>query len=311
MFKGNRNLVVGLFVSGAIAGFVAFVIWLTGRAGVEEMDRYTLLFNRDISGLAMGGPVNYMGVKVGSVVQMNLERQDGIVVRVDIEVLESTPVDAGTYASIAMQGITGVAVINLAGSPGKHPPLKAGPGQEYPVIPVRDVGLAALMSSAPELMVKINRLVDQANDLLSAENRATIADMLEHVASVSDSLAQNRDTLAALPEELARTLSEADKTLQQVRTLLEGLRPDLDSSVGNLRLASEKLAALTGRLDTLLANHEQDLERFLDRGLAEAPALMKETRQGLRELQKLLQELQEDPSRLIHRPDSESLEIEP
>lgn len=311
MFKGNRNLIVGLFVSSAIAGFVVFVIWLTGRTGVEQMDRYTLLFNRDISGLAMGGPVNYMGVKVGSVVQMNLERQDGIVVRVDIEVLESTPVDAGTYASIAMQGITGVAVINLAGEPGRHPPLKAGPEQDHPVIPVRDVGLAALMSSAPELMAKMNLLVDQASDLLSAENRATIADMLEHVASVSASLAQNRDALAALPEDLARTLSEADETLQQVRALLEGLRPDLDSSVVNFRLASEKLAALTGRLDTLLANHEQNLDRFLDRGLAEAPALMEEARRSLRELQKLLQELQEDPSRLIHRPDSESLEIEP
>ena len=70
MFKGDRNFAVGLFVSIAIATFVAFVIWLTGRSGVEEMSRYTLMFDRDVSGLAVGGPVKYMGMTVGSVIHI-------------------------------------------------------------------------------------------------------------------------------------------------------------------------------------------------------------------------------------------------
>ena len=56
MFKGDRNFTVGLFVTLAIAVFVAFVIWLTGRSGAEELSRYSLKFERDVSGLAVGGP---------------------------------------------------------------------------------------------------------------------------------------------------------------------------------------------------------------------------------------------------------------
>ena len=143
MFKGDRNFTVGLFVSIAIAALVVFIIWLTGRSGQEEMSRYTLLFNRDVSGLAVGGPVKYMGMNIGSVVHMDLDKSEGVRIRVDIEILTSTPVNQGTYASLAIQGITGVAVVNLASEAGDFPALPDPPRGRHPEIPVRDVGFAA------------------------------------------------------------------------------------------------------------------------------------------------------------------------
>ena len=50
MFKGNRNFVVGLFVSLAIAAFISFVVWLTGRSGNEDLVRYSVIFSTDVSG---------------------------------------------------------------------------------------------------------------------------------------------------------------------------------------------------------------------------------------------------------------------
>ena len=169
MFKGNYNFVVGLFVSIAIALFVGFVLWLTGRSGAEDLTRYSMLFERDVSGLAIGGPVKFMGVNIGSVINMEIMRDDDILIRVDIEILRDTPVDAGTFASLALQGITGVAVVNLDSDSGPHKPLELTPGLAYPVIPVRDVGFAALMSSAPQLMDRLDRLLGQANLLLGEE----------------------------------------------------------------------------------------------------------------------------------------------
>ena len=52
MFKGNKNLIVGLFVSISLAVFIGFVLWLTGRSGTEEVDQYSMLFQRDVSGLS-------------------------------------------------------------------------------------------------------------------------------------------------------------------------------------------------------------------------------------------------------------------
>jgi phospholipid/cholesterol/gamma-HCH transport system substrate-binding protein len=311
MFKGDRNFSVGLFVSIAIAAFIAFVIWLTGRTGAEEMSRYSLMFQRDVSGLVVGGPVKYMGVNIGSVVRMNLQRSDGIEVRVDIEVLASTPVDQGTYASIAFQGITGVAVVNLASESGEHKALQKGPDQDYPVIPVRDVGFAALLSSAPEIMNKIDYLLVQASELLGEKNRGAMTGTLENLEALTSSLAQNRDSIAAIPGDLNRTFAEIQATVQQLKEVIGELQPGLNSTIANVNRSGENLASLTGRLDGLLRDHEKNVGQFMEHGLAEAPALMNEMRQALRDLEKLVQELRDDPSQLIHRPTANSVEIEP
>jgi phospholipid/cholesterol/gamma-HCH transport system substrate-binding protein len=311
MFKGDRNFSVGLFVSIAIAAFVVFVIWLTGRSGTEELSRYSLLFSRDVSGLAVGGPVKYMGMNIGSVVQMDLERNESIEVRVDIEILESTPVDSGTWASLALQGITGVAVVNLASEPGAHPPLEILPGREYPLIPVRVVGFSAIMSSMPEVISKLDHLLTQAGEILGETNRATISSALEDVEALTSALADNREAVAAIPNDLRNTMAEIQSTVTQLQEVISELRPDLGTTMTNIRQSSENLSSLTGRLDTLLNEHKNDLDEFLAEGLGEAPALMLEARSALRDLEKLMAELKDDPSQLIHRPAVDEVEIDP
>jgi phospholipid/cholesterol/gamma-HCH transport system substrate-binding protein len=312
MFKGDRNFTVGLFVSIAMASFIAFVIWLTGRTGTEEMSRYSVLFQRDVSGLAIGGPVKYMGMNIGSVVEMQLERGDKTMnVRVDIEILESTPVDSGTYASLAMQGITGVTVVNLSTEPGRHPPLETSPGHKYPVIPVRVLGLTAIMATMPEIMNKMDELLIRASDLFSEENQAAISGALGDVNQLTSALADNRESIAAIPDDLRNTLADIQAAVGQMQTLVTQVQPQLDSTMTNIRASSENLARMTERVDSLLASHEQDMNRFLAEGLGEVPSLMNETRQALRQMEKLLAELKHDPSQMIHRPPAGAIDIEP
>jgi phospholipid/cholesterol/gamma-HCH transport system substrate-binding protein len=311
MFKGDRNFAVGLFVSVAIFAFVAFVIWLTGRTGAEEMKRYSLMFGRDVSGLAVGGPVKFMGMNIGSVVQMSLEENEAIEVRVDIDVLESTPINSGTFASLALQGITGVAVVNLASELGDHVPLTVLPGQEYPVIPVRVVGFSALLSSAPEIMNKMDQLLTRASDLLGEETQQSVQNTLKNTEMVTASLAARRDEIAAIPGDLGATLQEIQVTVRQLQEVINTLKPGLEATIDNVNRGSENLLSLTGQVDVLLRNHERDLDRFMQDGLGEAPALMIETRQALRDLEKLVGELQDDPSQLLYRPAANSIEIEP
>ena len=311
MFKGDRNFAVGLFVSLAIVILVAFVIWLTGRTGAEELTRYSLMFHKDVSGLTVGGPVKFMGMNIGSVVEMSLERDEGIKVRVDIDVLESTHVDSGTWASLALQGITGVAVVNLATEPGEHAPLETLPGNDYPVIPVRIVGFSALMASAPEIMGKLNNLLSQASEILGEENQNAIAGTLENIENLTDSLAQERQTIAAIPGNLNQTISELRTTIRQLQGMLSQMQPGINSMIENASQTAENLASLTSRLDTILREHEDDVGQFLEEGLAEVPALMNEAREALRDMEKLIQELKHDSSQLIYRQADNSVEIEP
>lgn len=294
-----------------MASLIAFVVWLTGRTGVEELSRYSLMFHKDVSGLTVGGPVKYMGMNIGSVVTMNLDRNDGIRIRVDIDVLESTPVDNGTWASLALQGITGVAVVNLATEPGAHPPLETLAGNDYPVIPVRIVGFSALMASAPEIMGKLNSLLTQAGEILGEENQGAIAGTLENIESLTDSLAQERQTIAAIPGNLNQTISDMQAAIRQLQDMLSQMRPGINSMIENANQTAENLASLTNRLDTILRDHEDDVGQFLEEGLAEVPALMSEAQEALRDMEKLIQELKHDSSQLIYRQADNSVEIEP
>lgn len=311
MFKGNRNLAVGVFFSVALAGVAGFSMWLAGAKGNQAMSTYSLLFERDVSGLSLGGPVYYLGVNVGNVSEMKLIPDQHVKVRVDIDVLADTPINNGSYASLNAQGITGVTVINIAGEPGEHGPLKKTKGFDHPLIPVRQTGLSALLSSAPETMAKLNLVLDQAAELMGEKNREVVTQMLLHIESLTSALAQEREAFAALPGEMKTLMVETSATMAQVRTVLAGVQPDLATAMANINTASQSLADLTRRVDKWLADNEVEFEHFVDNGLGQAPELIYDVRNTLRELQKLLHQLQEDPSQLIHRSPDDALEVKP
>ena len=65
------------------------------------------------------------------------------------------------------------------------------------------------------------------------------------------------------------------------------------------------------RIDTWLATNEPEMQHFIENGLGQAPELISDARGMIRQLEKLLRELQDDPSQLIHRSDEQSLEVDP
>jgi phospholipid/cholesterol/gamma-HCH transport system substrate-binding protein len=233
------------------------VVWLTGRTGNEEMTRYTLLFDNDITGLFVGSSVKYMGMNIGTVSQMDLEQNDGIRIRVVIEILESTPVDHGTYASLALQGITGVAVVNLASDPGDHTPLTKPEGEEYPIIPVRVTGFSALMASAPEIMGKLDTLLTEATEILGEENQASIAGLLNNIEDITGSLAEERESIGAIPGNLNLAITEIQSTVVQLQDLLGQLQPGLNATIENANKSVGRGPVHGGRAGLDTGSHER------------------------------------------------------
>lgn len=224
----------------------------------------------------LGGPVYYLGVEVGAVTAMTIIPGDPIRVQVDIEVLESTPANAGTFASLALQGITGVSIINLSGDPGVHEPLRKQQNQSNPVIKVRDVGFSALLSKAPDVMNQLANALQQINLLLGEKNRAFVGSILQDLATVANSLAAKQEEIGELPGML-------NKTLQEIR-----------DGVSKLESAA----------------NDNEMNAFMEDGLGQVPALISEARNTLRELEKLVKALREDPSRLIYKPAEDAVEVE-
>lgn len=306
----NRNFAVGLFVAAALAAFVGGTIWLTGKQGSEPRAGYSIFFEKDVSGLMLGGPVYYLGVDVGTLTAMNIVPGNTTRVRVDIKVLKSTPIDQGTYASIAFQGITGVAVIKLAADPGPHAPLQQGADSPYPVIQVRETGLTALLDNAPLIIDRLDAVLVDINKFLSDENQAYITSMLGDLATFSHALAEEKDFIRALPPRLMQSVEALNQTLARIDSMAAKLDPGLDAAVADLEKTMANLAQATARLEAWTAANDGAMNDFLGDGLGQFPALVTEAHETLEEARKLLKDLRDDPSKLFYERREESVKME-
>ena len=307
----NSYLVVGIFVTSGVVLLVALSLMFAGGSSTEPSERYTVFFHRDISGLTLGAPVRYLGVGVGQVVDMRLMTNTGSSVRVDLEVLQSTPINSATYASLAFQGVTGIAFISLAADDVEQPMALDAGDFEYPIIPARDVGLAALLSDGPEITHKITLLLDRANRILDDKNQAAISRSLANIENLSGSLADQENTIAALPEQLHKILEQVEKSISQLQSTLDQVEPDLLDTMVMINKTSTNLANISARMDGWVAGHDRDVDQFISGGLAQVPALITDTKNTIRELEKLLAELRNNPSQLVYKPQTEPVVVEP
>jgi len=312
----NKNFVVGLFVSTAAIVFVIATIWLTGKQGSEPVVDYSMFFERDVGGLMLGGPVFYMGVNVGSVTAMEIIPANPEIedhpnrVRVDVKVLKSAPVNAGTYASLALQGITGVAVIQLSAETGQTGSMQVDEDSGFPVIEVRDTGFSALLAKAPHLVDKMDSILVQINQILGEENREFVSGILGDISTLSSTLASKEETIGELPMMIKHALEDLNSSLAQIEAMTAELRPGLSSTIDKLEQTSSSLAEMMQRMETWTASNDSDMNAFMEDGLGQIPALVSDARAVMREAEKLIRDLREDPSALIYKPNKDAIDVE-
>ena len=306
----NKNFAVGLFVAIALTAFVSATIWLTGNKGSAPVVNYSMYFETDVGGLMLGGPVFFLGVDVGSVTSMTIVPGNPMRVRVDAEVLKTAPIDAGTYASLALQGITGVAVVKFSADPGDHEALQHVQDEKNLIIPVRDTGFSALLSKAPAIAEKLDTVLVRVNELLGEENRAFISKVLNDLAIVSNALAEQEVAIGEIPVTLNNAMNELHASLLTIKSMAGDFEPELISAMNSIGNAVDDLAKISARLETWTATNDSDMNAFMGDGLGQVPALVTDTRKLLREIEKLVKDLQENPSSLIYEPQEESVDVE-
>lgn len=303
-------LIAGVFVLVATVLLLSFALWIAGGRSNVPMSTYRAVFDRDVSGLGVGSPVRYLGVDVGQVVAIDLLMNGQTRVAVDMSIEADTPIHSGTYASLAYQGITGVAFINLGAEAGNFAPLTATADQAYPVILTKDVGLAALFEQSGDITDNLNGLLVQARSILREENQEALSHTLTNIEALTTSLAEERQMLAELPARVATTLDEVQATVGQLRSLLTQAQPTLIAATERLSEAAASLASLSNRFDVSLQRNEAEVDVFLADGLGQIPGLLVEARRTLRELEKLTSDLRENPSQVIYKPQSKAVPVE-
>jgi phospholipid/cholesterol/gamma-HCH transport system substrate-binding protein len=167
METDRHYFIEGLFIIGLSVAAALLFVWLA-NAGHRDDVLYRIYFSESVSGLALGDPVKYRGVDVGTVKAMQLDRDDPRRVQVDVKLRQDAPVKTDTKATLKLRGITGTVFIELeGGGPDAQSLAAATPAGQVPEIPSEKSSLASILDQLPRVIEKFSAIEDRANKVVA------------------------------------------------------------------------------------------------------------------------------------------------
>jgi len=311
MERETNYTAVGAFVLLVATMAGLFVYWYAGSSDVRDYARYEIYFNGSVSGLNRGSTVRYLGVEVGRVVAIRIDKRASDRVQVIADIDQHTPISKDTLASLAMQGVTGLLYIDLLASTKDGRRQEAVPSEQYPVIDSVQSNFDRLLSSLPDLVGRATDVVDRASRVMSNENIAAITNTMKNIEKSAATLPKTMADANQVVEDLRATLGDVRAAAAGARQLIDSSGPDLSAAAGRIRQISENLEKTTANLDRLMTDHREDLGLFLRDSLPEIERLLRDSRAAAQEFSELSRSLKADPSQLLYEPAYRGVEIPP
>jgi phospholipid/cholesterol/gamma-HCH transport system substrate-binding protein len=295
---------VGIFVVVTGTLLVGALLWIAGSRFFRPVSSYTVLFEKSVSGLNAGANVEYQGVVVGRVRDIQLTRDIPPKVAAIIDLKPDTPVRSDTIAALLGSLVTGIKFIQLQGGSegaGALPPGSYIYGDVTSIEQFRDQ-LAEIADRA----INILRRMDE--EVFTPEVSDQVKSFVANLSGVAKTL---NTTLEALrTEETGRDISQLIRDMSVAVNQLNNVIGDFyarrDNIYGGLetalkhidevvtqtrelvKAATEQVGGASGALGTLLG----------DLGLA------------TNRLQETLDVIRSDPSVLIRGREVKPRELE-
>ena len=309
MERDAKYATVALFALACVAAAVAFIWWYSGRGDQREYQRYEIYFQGTVSGLSKGSPVRYLGVDVGRVTYLGLDKADPGQVKVVADIDSSAPISGGTLAKLGLLGLTGLLYIDLQQNPDTTGTKALQQGTQHPVIPSRKSSIEASVERLPEILGQATEVLSRIERVLSDENVRSIGQTLAHIEQASGALPETMADARALAAELRGISSSTLELTNRLNQTLGRAQPDLEATLANARIASENLARTADSLDRLLNQNEGGLGKAAGASIAELQQLVIDARSASNEVRELARTLRERPSSVLFEPKATGVEI--
>lgn len=282
--KAN-HVTVGAFTLLVVAAAFAFVWWFAAAGQTRERAIYRVQFQGAVSGLTPGSAVQFNGIRVGDVVNLNFDPQDPARVVARVEVFKNTPIRTDTRARLEMTGLTGGAVIQLTGG--------SQTAQSFPLVTTNDGDpnnapvLIAESSAFQDILEGARTVLDQAQTTfgdiqgLVGNSRGSIERSLQNVEQFTAALAANSDDLKSFMQNTgvaarqignladnlvplvtdvqnlvrAVDVKKVDQTMSNAVAFTDSLRqagPDVQKAVSQVAALAEQLRGSGQRVDQVL-----------------------------------------------------------
>ncbi len=311
MERDAKYAAVAVFALLAVAAAFAFVWWYSGQGDRRVYERYEIYFNGSVSGLARGSPVRYLGVNVGRVETLSVDRANPGRVKVLVSVDDTTPVSGATRARLGLLGLTGLLFIDLQKDPTADATQALATGARYPVIVSRKGDIEAFLARLPDLVGQAGAVMTRVERMLSDENLHAVTASLEHLDRASRDLPAIAADTAALTADLRRTAAEVAALAQRMSGLVADSGPEVEASLAGLRTTAETLGRTSASLERIVAGNEASLNQLAGTGAQELQQLVIDLRDASGELRLLARGLRDNPASLLREKKESGVEIRP
>ena len=168
MITKTQRFRLGLFISAAAVLFIILIIAIAANQIFKDKDIYYISYqNISVNGLDRGSSVKYLGIKIGSIKNIQIDPEDITRVIITISVDAGTPIKKDVRADISTIGITGIKLIELRGGTNESETLSPGeyihPGKS---LTEEITGKAEIIGEKIELL--LNNLIEVSEGINSA-----------------------------------------------------------------------------------------------------------------------------------------------
>ena len=282
MAKRSNPKLIGAFVVGAIALTVVGLLAFGGGQYFKPKVRGVLYFEGSLSGLEVGSPVTFRGIKIGQVtniiIHYDVNKQQLLIPvyaeiepeRVEIVSGERSTknlkalIDRGLRAQLQVQSlVTGQVSVDLDFHP-ETPVRLVGADTSVPEVPTVPSSMDVLRASITSLINKINQL---PLDQISSEILSTVRDSDQTVKEARQAIADARTLLQSVNAQVAPisnsvigTSDQANKTLVDAQKLIESADADLPKLVSAALAVMNKAGTALDQADATLRGAQRILK---------------------------------------------------
>jgi phospholipid/cholesterol/gamma-HCH transport system substrate-binding protein len=287
---------VGGFVLILSAVFIAVLLWIASGGSLRaKYDLYLAIEHESVAGLNVNAPVKYNGVDVGKVRSIKLDPLEPERVQLTFAIERGTPVRQDTLAVLKIQGLTGIAYVELSGGTAGSPLLQPTSEEPYPEIHTKASLGTRLESVLTSVLAKLDHTSGNIDAVLSTENRLALSSALADIAAVARTIAARRSTLDAGIASAGRTFDNTARASAQLGPAIErvGVAADAVDKLGTAAAAASTKAG--DSVDATAA----EARRFMADTLPELQRLLGELAVTSASLRRLSEQTERNPAGLL------------
>lgn len=281
-------LMAGIFVLVASALLVLLALWLT-RDSVQR-NLYAMSTGETITGLQPQAVVRFRGVPVGKVERIGFDDKVSGNVLILISIDRAAPVTKSTFATVALQGVTGLGFIQLDDE-GKSAERLLPNDADPPRIALRSGTLNKLLRQSGAIFDQAEQAATRLNRVLSDKNEQALTQAVGQLSEAAGTLNRLTKTLEPTVAGLPALSHDAGAALRSVKVVTDEVGSTakrLNQPGGPLERLSEGGAALAAGVQTFNTTTLPRLGEVAD-----------ETARTMRQLRRTISAVDDNPQALI------------